>query len=104
MSQVGKQADFYQQKRDTFNAGLQQSRFKFTPSQGTYFQNVDYSEIRPDLNDVEMCTLLAEQHKIVAIPVSVFYQKAPHDLRLIRFCFAKKQDTLVQACEILKHV
>ena len=59
------------------------------PSQGTYFQNLDYSQIRPDLNDVEMCQFLAEQHKIVAIPVSVFYQQAPESLRLIRFCFAK---------------
>ncbi|MDM1758604.1 aminotransferase class I/II-fold pyridoxal phosphate-dependent enzyme [Acinetobacter sp. 256-1] len=97
-------SSFYQQKRDYFNIGLQRSRFKFTPSQGTYFQNIDYSEIRPDLNDVEMCKFLAEQHKIVAIPVSVFYQTAPQDLRLIRFCFAKKEATLTQACEILSQV
>lgn len=97
-------ASFYQQKRDFFHLGLAQSRFKFTPSQGTYFQNVDYAEIRPDLNDVEMCKFLAEQHKIVAIPVSVFYQQAPENLRLIRFCFAKKQETLTHACEILNQV
>lgn len=97
-------ASFYQQKRDFFQLGLAQSRFKFTPSQGTYFQNVDYSDIRPDLNDVEMCQFLAEQHKIVAIPVSVFYQHAPNNLRFIRFCFAKKQETLTHACEILSQV
>lgn len=97
-------AAFYQQKRDMFNLGLSQSRFKFTPSQGTYFQNVDYSNIRPELNDIEMCKFLAETHKIVAIPVSVFYKNAPQDLRLIRFCFAKKQETLQQACEILAQV
>lgn len=97
-------ASFYQQKRDFFHLGLAQSRFKFTPSQGTYFQNVDYAEIRPDLNDIEMCKFLAEQHKIVAIPVSVFYQQAPENLRLIRFCFAKKQETLNHACEILSQV
>lgn len=97
-------ASFYQQKRDFFQLGLAQSRFKFTPSQGTYFQNVDYSDIRPDLNDVEMCQFLAEQHKIVAIPVSVFYQHAPKNLRFIRFCFAKKQETLTHACEILSQV
>ena len=97
-------AAFYQQKRDMFNLGLSQSRFKFTLSQGTYFQNVDYSNIRPELNDIEMCKFLAETHKIVAIPVSVFYKNAPQDLRLIRFCFAKKQETLQQACEILAQV
>lgn len=97
-------ASFYQQKRDLFNSGIQDSKFSFIPSKGTFFQNVDYSQIRPDLNDVEMCKFLAEEHKIVAIPVSVFYQKAPENLRLIRFCFAKKDQTLVHACEILNRI
>ncbi|MDR0237115.1 methionine aminotransferase [Acinetobacter sp.] len=97
-------AGFYQQKRDLFNSGIQNSKFSFIPSKGTFFQNVDYSQIRPDLNDVEMCKFLAEEHKIVAIPVSVFYRKAPENLRLIRFCFAKKEQTLVQACEILNRI
>ncbi|WP_287907812.1 methionine aminotransferase [Acinetobacter sp.] len=97
-------ASFYQQKRDLFNSGIQDSKFSFIPSKGTFFQNVDYSQIRPDLNDVEMCKFLAEQHRIVAIPVSVFYRKAPENLRLIRFCFAKKDQTLVQACEILNRI
>ncbi|MDV2469155.1 methionine aminotransferase [Acinetobacter chinensis] len=97
-------SDFYQQKRDLFNSGLQDSRFKLLPSQGTFFQNVDFSAIRPDLNDTEMCKLLAEEHKIVAIPVSVFYQQPPEDLRLIRFCFAKKEETLVLAGKILSAV
>ena len=95
---------FYQTKRDLFNSQISTSRFKFQPSQGTYFQNLDYSAIRPDLNDIEMCQYLAEQHKIVAIPVSVFYQKAPQDLRMIRFCFAKKDETLIQAGQILSAV
>ncbi len=79
-------SQFYQTKRDRFNHAIHNSRFLLKPSQGTYFQNLDYSQIRPDLNDVEMCQFLAEQHKIVAIPVSVFYQQAPESLRLIRFC------------------
>jgi methionine aminotransferase len=95
-------ADFYQQKRDLFISGLAGSRFQLTPSQGTYFQNLDYRAIRPDLNDIEMCHFLAEQHGIVAIPISVFYQQAPTDLRLIRFCFAKTESTLEQALDILK--
>lgn len=97
-------ADFYQDKRDLFNSGLRNSRFHFTPSQGTYFQNLNYSAIRPDLDDVEMCKFLAEQHGIAAIPISVFYQRPPENLRLIRFCFAKKDETLEQATAILSAV
>lgn len=97
-------SSFYQQKRDLFISGIQQSKFSLLPSSGTFFQNVDYSAIRPDLNDVNMCKYLAEEHKIVAIPVSVFYQKAPENLRLIRFCFAKKNETLIQAGQILNQV
>ncbi|RKG38931.1 methionine aminotransferase [Acinetobacter rongchengensis] len=97
-------SEFYQNKRDLFISGIQHSKFRFIPSQGTFFQNVDYSLIRPDLNDVEMCNFLAEEHKIVAIPVSVFYQQAPENLRLIRFCFAKTEQTLLQACKILNQI
>lgn len=97
-------ANFYQEKRDLFNLGLRNSRFHFTPSQGTYFQNLNYSAIRPDLDDIEMCKFLAEKHGIVAIPISVFYQQAPENLRLIRFCFAKKDETLEQATAILSAV
>ena len=97
-------SSFYQQKRDLFISGIEHSKFSLIPSKGTFFQNIDYSAIRPDLNDVEMCKILAEEHKIVAIPVSVFYKQAPENLRLIRFCFAKKDETLIQACEILNQV
>lgn len=48
-------SSFYQQKRDLFISGIQQSKFSLLPSSGTFFQNVDYSAIRPDLNDVNMC-------------------------------------------------
>ncbi|WP_434278613.1 methionine aminotransferase [Acinetobacter sp. CE-15] len=97
-------SSFYQQKRNLFISGIADSKFSLIPSQGTFFQNVDYSQIRPDLNDVEMCKFLAEEHKIVAIPVSVFYKQAPENLRLVRFCFAKKEQTLIQACEILNQI
>lgn len=98
---IAELADFYQAKRDQFIAGIAQSRFHWLPSAGTYFQNLDYSAIRPDLNDLEMCQVLAEQHGIVAIPFSAFYKNAPTDLRLIRFCFAKQDQTLQRAGEIL---
>ena len=95
---------FYQTKRDLFNHALTDSRFHWTPSQGTYFQNLDYSEIRPDLDTLSMCHYLAEQHGIVAIPVSAFYQEPPKDLHLLRFCFAKKDETLIEAAHILSKV
>lgn len=101
---IDRLSSFYQQKRDLFISGIADSKFSLIPSQGTFFQNVDYSQIRPDLNDVEMCKFLAEEHKIVAIPVSVFYKQAPKNLRLVRFCFAKKEQTLIQACEILNQI
>lgn len=96
-------AGFYQQKRDFFLAGLQSSRFISQASQGTYFQLLDYSHIRDDLNDVQMCQWLAEQHKIVSIPISVFYQNAPKHLPYLRFCFAKQETTLQQAIDILNY-
>ena len=95
---------FYQAKRDLFNHALTDSRFHWTPSQGTYFQNLDYSEIRPDLDALSMCHYLAEQHGVVAIPVSAFYQEPPKDLHLLRFCFAKKDETLIEAAHILSKV
>ncbi|AUX91060.1 methionine aminotransferase [Acinetobacter sp. ACNIH1] len=95
---------FYQTKRNLFNHALTDSRFQWTPSQGTYFQNLDYSEIRPDLDALSMCHYLAEQHGVVAIPVSAFYQEPPKDLHLLRFCFAKKDETLIEAAHILSKV
>lgn len=95
---------FYQAKRDLFNHALTDSRFHWTPSQGTYFQNLDYSEIRPDLDALSMCHYLAKQYGVVAIPVSAFYQEPPKDLHLLRFCFAKKDKTLIEAAHILSKV
>lgn len=92
---------FYQEKRDFFLQGLQTSRFQLQASQGTYFQLLDYSAIRDDLNDVQMCQWLAQQYRIVSIPISVFYQNPPQHLPYLRFCFAKKQHTLAQAIDIL---
>lgn len=92
---------FYQQKRDLFLQGIANSRFDAAPSQGTYFQLLDYSAIRDDLTDVEMCQWLAQNYRIVSIPISVFYQQPPQHLPYLRFCFAKKTETLEQALEIL---
>ncbi len=88
---------FYQAKRDLFCSLLAESRFAFTPTPGSYFQLADYSAIRPDLDDVAMAEWLTREHSVAVIPVSVFYQNPPADLRLVRFCFAKRDETLREA-------
>ncbi len=92
---------FYQAKRDLFCDLLQASRFTFNRTAGTYFQLVDYSQIRPDLNDVEMALWLPREHGVATIPVSVFYQRPIPEQRLVRLCFAKREETLRQAAEKL---
>jgi methionine aminotransferase len=92
---------FYQAKRDLFCDLLAPSRFSFARVTGTYFQLVDYSQIRPDLNDVEMSLWMTREHGVASIPISVFYQTPPEGQRLVRLCFAKREETLRQAAEKL---
>lgn len=92
---------FYQAKRDLFCDLLTGSRLRFERAAGTYFQLVDYSAIRPDLDDVVMAQWLTREHGVASIPISVFYQRPPQGLRLVRFCFAKREETLRQAAERL---
>ncbi|QGZ30298.1 pyridoxal phosphate-dependent aminotransferase [Stutzerimonas stutzeri] len=92
---------FYQAKRDLFCDLLAGSRFSFTRTTGTYFQLADYSAIRPDLDDVAMAEWLTREHGVASIPISVFYQTPPAASRLVRFCFAKREETLRQAAERL---
>ncbi|MFS2160818.1 pyridoxal phosphate-dependent aminotransferase [Pseudomonas sp. Pseusp122] len=92
---------FYQAKRDFFCDQLAASRFTFNRVGGTYFQLVDYSQIRPDLNDVDMSLWMTREHGVASIPVSVFYQNPPEGQRIIRLCFAKREETLRQAAEKL---
>ncbi|MEX6501244.1 pyridoxal phosphate-dependent aminotransferase [Pseudomonas zhanjiangensis] len=92
---------FYQAKRDLFCDLLIDSRFALARAPGTYFQLVDYSAIRDDLEDVAMAEWLTREHGVASIPVSVFYQQPPKDLRLVRLCFAKREDTLRQAAQRL---
>ncbi|MDR6916304.1 methionine aminotransferase [Pseudomonas sp. 3296] len=88
---------FYQAKRDLFCDLLAPSRFSFTRVTGTYFQLVDYSQIRPDLNDVEVALWMTREHGVASIPISVFYQTPPEGQRLVRLCFAKREETLREA-------
>ncbi|MGB3144363.1 MAG: methionine aminotransferase [Maribacter sp.] len=90
---------FYQQKRDYFLEGIKNSRFKFQPSQGTYFQLLDDSGITSE-DDESLGKRLIVDHKIASIPISSFNVNHRND-HMIRFCFAKKQETLEQAVEIL---
>ena len=90
---------FYQAKRDLFREGLAGSRFKLLPSTGSYFQCVDISAIS-DLNEADFCQWLTREVGVAAIPLSAFYEDG-FDQRVVRFCFAKKDETLRAALERL---
>jgi len=90
---------FYQEKRDLFLNLIKPSRFKYLPSKGTYFQVLDYSEITSEA-DTEFAKRLVLEFGIASIPLSVF--NTNHlDNHVLRFCFAKTDNTLKQAAEIL---
>ncbi|OUR91575.1 methionine aminotransferase [Flavobacteriales bacterium 34_180_T64] len=93
---------FYQNKRDLFLSLVKESRFKITPSKGTYFQVLDYSEIT-NLGDVEFAKQLTIENKLASIPLSVFNENGL-DNKVLRFCFAKTEDTLKRAAEILNRI
>ncbi|MDP2241743.1 MAG: pyridoxal phosphate-dependent aminotransferase [Burkholderiales bacterium] len=92
-------AAFYQKKRDFFLAGVAASRFKPLPSRGTFFQNLRYDAIS-DEQDTDLAIRLTREHGVAAIPVSVFYRKPPAH-KVLRFCFAKSEETLAKGAEIL---
>ena len=91
---------FYQRKRDLFAQGLRQTRLKLLPTTGTYFQCVDISAVT-DLNESDFCQWLVQEIGVAAIPLSAFYGDN-FDQRVVRFCFAKKDDTLHAALERLR--
>lgn len=90
---------FYQKKRDFFISGLKKSRFQVIPSAGTYFQLLDYSKITKE-KDTDFAMRLTREFGIASIPISVFYQKNM-DSKALRFCFAKTDETIGKATEIL---
>lgn len=91
--------DFYQKKRDVFTEGLKKSKFKMIPSAGSYFQCLNYEDIS-DMNDFNFAIHLINKFKIASIPLSVFYHDKT-DYKILRFCFAKSEETLNKAAEIL---
>jgi methionine aminotransferase len=86
-------AGFYQAKRDRLAPGLEAAGFTLLPSAGTYFQLADYRAIRPDLGELAFAEWLTREYGVASIPVSAFYADG-RDHGLVRFCFAKREDTL----------
>lgn len=93
-------ASFYQQKRDFFRDQIKGSSFEILPCHGSYFQLLSYKSVS-DKREMEMAEWLTKTHKVASIPVSVFYHSKQED-SLLRFCFAKKEETLYEAGKILR--
>ncbi len=91
--------DFYQKQRDEFLSLIEGTKFKFLPSEGTYFQLLNYNEISHE-KDVVFANRLIAEFGIASVPVSAFYHDA-FDAKVLRFCFAKSSETLKKAAEIL---
>jgi methionine aminotransferase len=92
-------SSLYEKKRDVFISLIKESRFKFSPSQGSYFQLLDYSDIT-DEKDTDFAVRMTKENRVASIPVSVFYPDV-FDQKVLRFCFAKQEETLEKAAEIL---
>jgi methionine aminotransferase len=93
---------FYQEKRDFFLNLLKDSRFKIIPSKGTYFQLLNFSEISSE-SDITFAERLTKENKVAMIPTSVFNPNK-EDFKQIRVCFAKKEETLIEAASILNRI
>ncbi len=93
---------FYQQKRDFFKRAIQSSRFNLLKCDGTYFQLVSYSRIS-DERDIEFVRRMTKDIGVAAIPLSVFH-RSHTDNSIIRFCFAKEEETLKRAAELLTKI
>lgn len=95
-------APFFQQKRDLFRSLLKETKFKLLPCKGSYFQCVSYKDISSE-KDLVMAKRLVTDFGVATIPVSAFYTKNTDD-KILRFCFAKEQETLEKAVERLLKV
>jgi methionine aminotransferase len=94
--------NFYQQKRDLFLDLIKDSRFEFKPSSGTYFQLLNFKNIT-DENDYDFAIRLTKELKIASVPISVFNENEL-DTKVLRFCFAKTDDTLKAAADIINKI
>jgi methionine aminotransferase len=95
-------SEFFQKKRDLFLSLIKDSKFTFQPSKGTYFQVLDYSSIT-DEQDVDFVKRLTIEHGLASIPMSVFNEHGL-DQKVLRFCFAKTDETLKKAADILNQI
>ena len=94
---------FYQRKRDLFREGLKSTKFRLLPSEGSYFQCVDISGLgvpERSLPEADFCQWLTREIGVAAIPLSAFYGNG-FDQHVVRFCFAKKDETLHTALQRL---
>ena len=91
--------NLYQAKRNFFIERIKSSRFSFVPAQGTYFQLVNFNGVFEE-KDTELAIRLTKEFKLASIPLSVFYHEKT-DNKLLRFCFAKKEETLEKAAELI---
>lgn len=97
--EIGK---FYQNKRNEFLKMIEGTKFTFSPSQGTYFQMLNYKDIS-DEKDVDFANRLITEYGLASVPVSAFYHNS-YDGKVLRFCFAKSTEVLEKAAEILHKV
>jgi methionine aminotransferase len=94
--------NFYQKKRDYFAKLIEGSKFSFEPASGTYFQLLRYNGITQE-KDTDYAIRLVKEAGVASIPISVFYHKPIYN-QVLRFCFAKKEETLEKAAEILRKI
>ena len=94
--------NFYQKKRDTFRARIKNSKFKLMPCAGTYFQLLNYADVSK-LDDMKFSEYLTKEKKIATIPISPFYDRGDTN-KIIRICFAKRDEVLLKAAEILSRL
>lgn len=92
-------SQFYQEKRDRFLDLIKTSRFTAIPAKGTYFQLLSYANIS-DEKELDFAVRLTKEHGIASVPVSPFYHNHT-DNKMLRFCFAKTNETLEKAAEII---
>jgi len=96
------QFNVFKDKRDLFLNLIKDSRFTFIPAKGTYFQSLNFSDISQDY-DVEFAKQLTIKNKLAAIPLSVFNDNNKDD-KVLRFCFAKTEETLKRAADIINTI
>ena len=99
LSNIEQLGQFYKEKRDTFRQALSGSKFTLLPCEGAYFQLASFAAIS-NKSDTDFCEELTKKHGVAAIPVSAFYS-TKFDQQLVRFCFAKDNETILKATQLL---